>query len=394
MRLFVTGILLPARTALIYSNDFARFSYGDDHPFKIQRFLLAFELMRAYGLMELPDASTLDCPRATEEALLTFHSPDYLDRLREFSESDDARADFRYGLGDLDNPVFRGLYDWARLGAGGTIEAARLVAEEGYDIAFNLAGGWHHAHRAKASGFSYLNDAVVAINLLLEKGLRVAYLDIDAHHGDGVQEAFYDTDRVLTISIHESGMYFFPGTGFEGETGTGAGTGYSVNIPLVAHADDALFMKAFDEVAFPLLAAYNPDVLVTQLGADTFRTDPLTRLEVTTHSYTYILRKLKALGIPWVAVGGGGYNLVNVARAWTLAWSVMNGVELPPRLPDSFVSIIGRLGYPNRMLLDAMHWAQEDDRNQALDAVEHSIALIRKTIFPVIIGSYGETSGE
>lgn len=394
MRLSVTGILLPARTALIYSNDFDRFSYGDDHPFKIQRFLLAFELMRAYSLMELPNVSILDCPRAAEEALLTFHSPDYLDRLREFSESDEPRADFRYGLGDLDNPVFRGLYDWACLGAGGTIEAARLVVEEGYDIAFNLAGGWHHAHRAKASGFSYLNDAVVAINLLLEKGLRVAYLDIDAHHGDGVQEAFYDTDRVLTISIHESGMYFFPGTGFEEETGTGAGKGYSVNIPLVAHADDALFMKAFDEAAFPLIAAFNPDVLVTQLGADTFRTDPLTRLEVTTHSYTYILRKLKALGLPWVAVGGGGYNLINVARAWTLAWGVMNGIELPPRLPDPFVAKIARLGYPNRMLLDAMHWAQEDDRNVALDAVERSIAVIRETVFPVIIGSYGETSGE
>lgn len=141
MRLSVTGILLPARTALIYSNDFDRFSYGDDHPFKIQRYILAFELMRAYGLMELPNVRILDCPRAAEEALLTFHAPDYLERLREFSESDDARADFRYGLGDLDNPVFRGLYDWARLGAGGTIEAARLVAEEGYDIVFNLAGG-------------------------------------------------------------------------------------------------------------------------------------------------------------------------------------------------------------------------------------------------------------
>lgn len=385
---------MPEKTALIYSHDFARFSYGDDHPFKIQRFLLAYELMRQYGLTGLPNADLLDCPRAEEDDLLTFHDPDYLARLREFSASDEPRADFRYGLGDLDNPVFRGLYDWARLGAGGTLEAARLVTEEGYDIAFNLAGGWHHAHRAKASGFSYLNDAVLAINRLLEKGLRVAYLDIDAHHGDGVQEAFYDSDRVLTVSIHESGIYFFPGTGFESEVGSGAGRGYSVNVPLVAHADDALFMKAFDEVAYPLIAAFNPDVLVTQLGADTFRTDPLTRLEITTHSYTYVLRKLKALKIPWVAVGGGGYNLANVARAWTIAWGVMNGVELPPRLPLPFVEIIARLGHPNRMLLDAMHWAEEDDRNRALDAVEKSIAAIRETVFPTIIGRYDAASGE
>ncbi|WP_298439943.1 acetoin utilization protein AcuC [Geobacter sp.] len=385
---------MPAKTALIYSHDFERFSYGDDHPFKIQRFLLAFELMRQYGLTDLPHADLIDCPPAAEEELLTFHSSDYLVRLREFSGSDEPRADFRYGLGDLDNPVFRGLYDWARLGTGGTIEAARLVTEEGYDIAFNLAGGWHHAQRAKASGFSYLNDAVVAINRLLAKGLRVAYLDIDAHHGDGVQEAFYDTDRVLTVSIHESGIYFFPGTGFENEIGSGRGEGYSVNVPLVAHADDALFMKAFDEVAYPLIAAFNPDVLVTQLGADTFRTDPLTRLEITTHSYSYILRKLKALKIPWVAVGGGGYNLVNVARAWTIAWGVMNGVELSPRLPASFVEIIAGMGHGNRMLLDAMHWAEEDDRNRALDAVEKSIAAIRETVFPIIIGRYDAACGE
>jgi len=223
----------------------------------------------------------------------------------------------------------------------------------------------------------------------LKKGKRVAYLDLDAHHGDGVQEAFYDTDRVLTISIHESGIHFFPGTGSEKEIGTGKGRGYSVNVPLKEHTDDALFMKAFDEVAFPLLAAYDPDVMVTQLGADTFRTDPLTRLEITTHSYSYVVRKLKALKIPWVAVGGGGYENINVARAWTLAWAIMNGVELPPRLPARFIRTIQELGYPNRMLLDAMHWAEDDDRNRALDAVEKSIQAIRKKVFPVIIGAYG-----
>lgn len=385
---------MSAKTALIYSQDFSHFSYGDEHPFKIQRINLAFELMRQFGLTELPGADIVDCPRVDESALLTFHTSDYLDRLREFNSSDEPRADFRYGLGDLDNPVFKGFYDWSTLVAGGTVEAARLVTEEGYNVAFSMAGGWHHAHSSKAAGFSYLNDAVIAINTLLAKGLRVAYLDIDAHHGDGVQEAFYDTDRVLTVSIHESGIYFFPGTGFEDEIGTGRGRGYSVNVPLEAHTDDALFMKAFDEVAYPLLAAFNPDVLVTQLGSDTFRTDPLTRLEITTHSYTYILRKLKALRIPWVAVGGGGYNMVNVARAWTLAWGIMNGVELPVKLPAPFVDIIDRLGYPNRMLLDAMHWAEEDDRNRALDAVERSIAAIRASIFPVLIGRYAAAAGE
>lgn len=383
---------MAARTALIYSNRFNTFDYGADHPFHVQRYQLTYELMMAYDLIGTVGREVHDYPLATEEALQGFHSAEYLAKLKEFSADSQPRADFRYGLGDVENPVFEGLYDWTLLGTSGTVEAARLVVEEGYDIVFNLAGGWHHAHRAKASGFSYLNDAVIAINSLLQHGKRVVYLDIDAHHGDGVQEAFYDTDQVLTVSLHESGIYFFPGTGFEREIGTGKGRGYSVNVPLVAHTDDALFMKAFDEVAFPLIAAFDPDVLVTQLGADTFRTDPLTRLEITTHSYSYILRKLKALRIPWVAVGGGGYDNMNVARAWTLAWAIMNGISLPPRLPARFQGLIKGLGYQHRMLLDAMHWAEEDDRNRALDAVEKSIAAIRKTVFPVHMGGHGKTA--
>ena len=380
---------MESRTALIYSPDFSKFCYGKEHPFKVQRFRLAYELMEAFQLTSLPGARILDCIPAAENELLTFHTHSYLSKLKEFSQSDEPRADFRYGLGDIENPVFQGLYHWACLGAGGTIEAARLVTEGGFDIAFNLAGGWHHAHRSRASGFSYLNDCVLAINTLLQKGKRIVYLDIDAHHGDGVQEAFYDTNQVLTISIHESGESFFPGTGSEKEIGSGIGKGFSVNVPLKEHTDDALFMKAFDEVAFPLIAAFDPDVMVTQLGADTFRTDPLTRLEITTHSYRYVLKKLKALKIPWVAVGGGGYENINVARAWTLAWAIMNDVELPARLPARFIKLISSLGYPNRMLLDAMHWAEDDDRNRALDAVEKSIAAIKKKVFPIIIGAHG-----
>jgi len=382
------------RTALIFSPLFGSYSYGDEHPFKLQRYHLARELMEAYGLLQLPGMEIRDCRPVTDELVLSFHEPDYIARLKEFSASQEARADFRFGLGDADCPVFQGLYDCAALGAGATFEAARLVEEEGFQIAFNLAGGWHHAHPAKAAGFSYLNDAVLAINWLVARGRRVVYLDIDAHHGDGVQEGFYDSSRVLTISLHESGIYFFPGTGFEDEVGVGTGKGYSVNVPLLAHTDDALYMKAFDEVAYPLIAAYDPDIIVTQLGVDTFRTDPLTRLEITTHSYSYIMRKLKALKIPWVALGGGGYDLLNTARAWTIAWAEMNGVKLDPHLPEAFIKKIKPLGYPHRSLLDAMHWSEEHERNLALDAVEKSIAMIKETIFPGILDSYGTITGE
>lgn len=382
----------PCRTALIYSPLFGNFNYGDDHPFKLQRNRLSYDLMDAYSLLELPNMQIRDCRPVSDKLLLSFHDPAYIARLKEFSVSDEPRADFRFGLGDADCPVFKGLYDCAALGAGATFEAVRLVEEENFDIAFNLAGGWHHAHRSKASGFSYLNDAVVAINWLVARGRRVLYLDIDAHHCDGVQEAYYETDQVLTISIHESGIYFYPGTGFEDEVGEGRGKGYSVNVPLLAHTDDAIYMKAFDEVAYPLIASFNPDIIVTQIGADTFRTDPLTNLEITTHSYCAMLSKIKRLKIPWVALGGGGYDLMNTARAWTLAWAIMNDVELNPRLPPAFVEKIGPLGYQNRILLDALHWSEERERTQALTAVEKSIARIKKTIFPVILGKYGATS--
>jgi len=353
---------------------------------------MAYDLMDAYGLLALPNMQVRDCLPATEELLLSFHTPEYIARLKEFSSSEEPRADFRFGLGDADCPVFEGLYDYAALGAGATFEAVRLVEEEGFDIAFNMNGGWHHAHRARASGFSYLNDAVVAINWLVARGRRVLYLDIDAHHGDGVQEAYYGTDQVLTISIHESGIYFYPGTGFEDETGEGSGSGYSVNVPLLAHTDDATYMKAFDEVAYPLIAAFNPDIIITQIGADTFRTDPLTNLEITTYSYSWMLAKIKRLKIPWVALGGGGYDLMNTARAWTIAWAIMNNVKLNPRLPAAFIGKIEPLGYRNRALLDAMHWADEDERELALTAVEKSISRIKTTIFPGILGSHGDTS--
>lgn len=382
----------PCRTALIYSPLFGNFNYGDEHPFKLQRNRLAYDLMDAYGLLGLPNMQIRNCRPASDELVLSFHDPAYIQRLKEFSASDEPRADFRFGLGDADCPVFKGLYDCAALGTGATLEAVRLVEEENIDIAFNLTGGWHHAHRSKASGFSYLNDAVIAINWLVARGRRVLYLDLDAHHGDGVQEAYYDSDQVLTISIHESGIYFYPGTGFEDETGEGRGKGHSVNVPLLAHSDDAVYMKAFDEVAYPLIAAFSPDIIVTQIGADTFRTDPLTNLEITTHSYSAMLSKIKRLRIPWVALGGGGYDLMNTARAWTIAWAIMNNVKLNPRLPQAFIDKTESLGYQNRALLDAQHWAEEGERALALAAVEKSIALIKKTIFPGILGRYGATS--
>jgi acetoin utilization protein AcuC len=370
------------KTALIYSQALSRYSYGDEHPFKPERYRLAFELMTAFGLTAPPFETVTEFPLLSEADLLSFHAPEYLARLREFSASSQQRADFRFGLGDVENPIFPGVFDCALLGASGTSAAAGMILEKGYRTVFHLAGGWHHAHRAKASGFSYLNDAVLAIHKLLDKGVRVAYLDIDAHHGDGVQEAFYESDRVLTISLHQSGTYFFPGTGFQNETGSGAGAGFSVNVPFLEQTDDELFIKAFDEVALPLLTAFAPDVLVTQLGADTFCSDPLSLLEVTTRGYCHAVRSLRALDLPWLALAGGGYDNFNVARAWTLAWSIMNDVELAPTLPEAF----DLPGAPHRMLLDPVQKGREYGAGPAREALESCLAYLKRTVFPLHAG--------
>lgn len=183
----------------------------------------------------------------------------------------------------------------------------------------------------------------------------------------------------MTISLHQSGTYFFPGTGFEQETGSGAGIGYSINVPFPEQTDDELFIKAFDEVALPLLTAFAPDVLVTQLGADTFSSDPLSLLEVTTRGYGHAVSALKALELPWLALAGGGYDNFNVARAWTLAWSIMNGVELAPSLPPSF----DLPGAPHRMLLDPIRQASEGGTGPAREALDRCIDYLTRTVFPL-----------
>ncbi|MBI3634839.1 MAG: acetoin utilization protein AcuC, partial [Candidatus Rokubacteria bacterium] len=211
-------------TALVHSPDWTRFDYGPEHPLRMERLGLTWRLMEAYGLTTLPQSAVHAPPPADEDVLATFHTRDYLDVLK---AADDgvvpAAVVCAYGLGPGDNPVFPGLWEAARLAAGGSLLAADLVARGAATRAFHFAGGLHHAMPGRASGFCYVNDAVLAILHLRACGLRVAYVDIDAHHGDGVQAAFYADPDVLTISTHERGDRLFPGTGFVEETGTGEG---------------------------------------------------------------------------------------------------------------------------------------------------------------------------
>ena len=370
-------------TAIIYSDEWRHFDYGPEHPLRMERLGLTWRLMEAYALTALPRAKVLAPEPAQLEQIARFHSREYIEILRAVSVGDWVPHAGRYGLGPGDNPIFRGLWEAAQLAAGGSLLAAQLVADGEADRAFHFAGGLHHAMPGRASGFCYVNDAVLAIMHLRERGFRVAYVDIDAHHGDGVQFAFYQDPNVLTISTHERGDRLFPGTGFVVEMGEGDGLGYAVNIPLQPLTDDVVYQEAFAAVVPPLVRKFKPDALVIQLGIDSHRTDPLTHLSLTVQGFTWAVKQLLPLAPRVVALGGGGYDLANVARAWTSAWAALNEVDLPDALPPETHAIMQRLGLGRLSLTDPAEPVPADTRRWAEEYARRQVGEIHERIFPL-----------
>jgi acetoin utilization protein AcuC len=329
------------RSAFLCSPALWVHGHGDAHPMRPERLEMTYELLQAYGAFEREGAAPIAPAPASEDELALWHTHEYIDAVRRLSAGDTTVPARRYNLGPGDNPVFPGMYESESLKVGATLQAARMVAAGGCEVAFSYAGGLHHAMAARASGFCVFNDAAVAIRWLVREGRRVLYVDVDAHHGDGVQAAFYDSDRAMTLSFHESGRYLFPGTGFTDEIGVGAGRGYSANVPLLPYTDDAAYLAAFDAVVPVLAERFAPDVLVTQLGIDTHYQDPLTHLALTTHGYAALVRSFHDMGLPWVALGGGGYNVHTVARAWTLAYGIMSEHEFSDEIPAPYAERYG-----------------------------------------------------
>jgi len=379
------GNIIIMKTAFIYTDAYLDYDYGPTHPLKIIRLKLTYELIRAYGLLDLPSVQTIITKRAEEEDLALFHSREYLNTLKEASESHLEGYAYSYGLGPGDNPIFPGLYNWSLLVTGATLQAVDFVAKGEGEIAFNIAGGLHHAMKSRASGFCYINDPVIGILKLLDQGKRVAYIDIDAHHGDGVQAAFYRTNKVLTISLHESGYTLFPGTGFEYEIGEGEGEGYAVNLPFPPNTDDEGYVWAFEEIVPPLIHAFRPDVVVSQLGVDSFYNDPLTNLQLSMLGFEKVIRCIKELAPRWVALGGGGYDVSNVARAWTLAWAVMNGIELSEELPKSYLDDkAARVGIHEKELRGKLRFSSSSQSKEIRMEVKRIVNYLKKTVFPKI----------
>ncbi len=312
------------------------YDLGGDHPLHPLRWELTWALAGELGVLDHYQVIVPDV--ADDETLAGIHTPGYIEAVRNASTL--TPGVLQHGLGTEDNPIFPGMHENAALIAGGSIAAARAVAHREVDRAVNFCGGLHHAMPDYASRFCVYNDVALAIKALLDAGVkRVAYVDVDAHHGDGVQAAFYDDPRVLTVSIHETPLSLFPGTGFASELGRGAAEGTAVNVALPSGTADAAWLRAFHAVVPGMLKAFRPEVLVTQHGTDTHREDPLANLNLTIDGQrtSYLALRDLAESIVdgrWVALGGGGYSPVRVVpRSWTHLLGIVAERDIDPATP-------------------------------------------------------------
>lgn len=315
----------PNVQALVYAPETEQLHYPPDCPFKTERAEATRRQLRSAGLLGSPDLCEVPCRPATRAELERLHTPRYLDLLQAAAAGELTAEALHAGLGGPDTPVFRDLWDYACWACGAALQAAELLLQGRAHIAFNLHGGFHHAHADRAGGFCYLNDVALACEHLAAAGRRVMYLDLDAHHGDGVQAFFYSRNDVLTVSLHESGKTLYPWGGFENELGEGPGYGYNINVPLPAGTYDEAFLRAYRTIVPPLIEAYRPDVLVVELGMDILAGDPLTHLQMTNNAVLEIARHLRQTGLPLLISGGGGYQFEPTVRGWALAWRTLAG---------------------------------------------------------------------
>jgi acetoin utilization protein AcuC len=374
------------RVTLILAPGARGYDHGLQHPLRPARVLLTWDLIRAYGITGRPNVEEVTAGSASDEEIGLVHTDEFIDATRRAGHGE--RGDWwRFGYGPGDNPIFSDMHEAGAAVVGASIEAARTVLTGRAEHAFNAAGGLHHAMPSRASGFCVYDDPAAAIAWMLGQGVeRVAYVDVDVHHGDGPQAIFYSDPRVLTISLHESGRYLFPGTGFEDERGEGEAEGTKVNVPLSPLTDDEAWLRAFRAVVPERVRAFRPDVLVTQLGCDTHRTDPLAHLELTTSAYREAGKVLhglahEAAGGRWVATGGCGYQWARVVpRAWTIYFAEMAGAELADELPEAWVERAKEEAGEDvpRTLSESPSSTDHEDG----EAVQRTIDAVKERIFP------------
>jgi acetoin utilization protein AcuC len=347
------GLSLTQTVGIIYSDVFQKYDFGPTHPLKPTRLKLTFELMRAVKLLSSSNVIVSEPRQANREELLLFHEEEYLELVRRMSESGEGYLD----MGDT--PAFKGCYEASALGAGASLEAVDLVMSGKVAHAMNIAGGLHHAHRNRASGFCIFNDPAISIAYLKRRYevKKILYLDVDAHHGDGVMYGFYSDPSLLDIDFHEDGHHLFPGTGFTDEIGEGEASGLKVNVPLSPFTDDNAYLELFRQIVPQAVRKYRPEILLLQCGADSHANDLLAHLQITTTAYREIAETVHTLAHEvargrLVVFGGGGYNIANVARTWTIVGSVLAGFNPLDSIPESwqrlFEALVGEKA-PDRM---------------------------------------------
>ena len=319
---------------LLFDDRYLDYDFGPDHPFSPIRQEMVVSLLDALGQPIDP----ISPPVASRAEVRRVHSESLVEKVEAASDGRPPPEAWDYGINTGDVPVFENMDAATRGLVGGTLHGARLIAEEKASRVLQMGGGLHHAHRDRASGFCVYNDLSVAINTLREQNLRVAYVDIDVHHGDGVQFLHYDDPGVLTISLHESGHYLFPGSGGVDEIGEGAGEGSAVNVPLMPHTEPESYRDAFERVVPYALDKFAPDVIVAQCGADAHFQDPLADLLLTSQTYEDLFRDLLSLADEHtdgriLCTFGGGYHLDAVVRVWTLLALLMQDLDLPDTIP-------------------------------------------------------------
>jgi acetoin utilization protein AcuC len=384
---------MSGNAAVVWDDGLLRYDFGPGHPFDPVRVRLTMALARELGVLDAPGVTMVSPEPAMDSVLETVHDRAYIEAVRRAGR--DLTPDEGHGLGTTDDPVFAGMHDAAALVVGATLAAAQSVWSGAAAHAVNVGGGHHHAMRASASGFCVYNDLAAAISWLLASGAeRVAYVDLDVHHGDGVQAAFYDDPRVLTISLHEHPATLFPGTGLPGETGEGAGEGYAVNVALPAGTGDAGWLRALDAVAVPLLRAFAPTVLVSQHGCDSHRLDPLAHLSLSVDGQRHAQLVLHDLahelcGGRWIATGGGGYALVQVVpRTWTHLLAVAAGQPADPEMPvparwrELATSLTGETAPLTMTDGTPCHYVSFASGADPGDPVDRAILRTRGAVFP------------
>ncbi|KAM0676609.1 Histone deacetylase 1 [Binucleata daphniae] len=323
---------MTKKVAYFYDPNIGNYHYAQGHPMKPLRVRMAHSLITNYGLSKY-----MDVYRPTQASfnnLTSFHSNEYVNFLQsvnKYNMNEMTKELQKFNVGE-DCPVFQGLYEYCKTTAGATLNSAYRLNGGNVDIAINWSGGLHHAKKNEASGFCYVNDIVLGILELLKYHERVLYIDIDVYYGDGVEEAFYTTDRVMTVSLHKYGEYF-PGTGSLEDVGELRGKNYAVNVPLKDGIDDVSYAKIFKPVLTRVIDTFRPSVIVLQCGADSLAGDRLGCFNLTHNGHAECVKFIKGFNVPMLLLGGGGYTVKNVSRVWTCETAAVLDVELPKELP-------------------------------------------------------------